>query len=463
MKSRIGLYLLVFFFSVFFLTGCTSNEDKNISNDLVQEGLELYEERYYKDAMDKFVEALDIYPANFDAYVGLTDVLLDKGFFEDVENLAKEASIRVSDEESATIYSMIGGRYYDVEKYEEAGEMYEKAVDIDRGYEKGRMGLAEVNIQLGNIGEARKALGSRGNSDEFLLLYAFLTLDDWSEGAKRIGDIEESSLRERMEEIYEVDDEEVLYKSTLLAREYINSGYPFLAIELLNNQNEDMQQYPDGQYFLGRAYLDYGNYEKAIEKLNNALILDLDEDDVYVSLARAYLFNNDIDNALNSYEAIISVESPDIVEEYVDVLMSNDMKNKAQTVLLNLLQEENLFDLNIMLADVYYELGEFNKMGEIVEALSTETDLSQSQTQELLRVKLLYNIENIENINEIDSLIDRYSVFDRYNPEIYFFRGKLYMHQDENIEAVEAFERAIELDLKGEITQEAEGLLATIN
>ena len=463
MKSRIGLYLLVFFFSVFFLTGCTSNEDKNISNDLVQEGLELYEERYYKDAMDKFVEALDIYPANFDAYVGLTDVLLDKGFFEDVENLAKEASIRVSDEESATIYSMIGGRYYDVEKYEEAGEMYEKAVDIDRGYEKGRMGLAEVNIQLGNIGEARKALGSRGNSDEFLLLYAFLTLDDWSEGAKKISNIEDSSLRERMEEIYEVDDEEVLYKSTLLAREYINSGYPFLAIELLTNQNEDMQQYPDGQYFLGRAYLDYGNYEKAIEKLNNALMLDLDEDDVYVSLARAYLFNNDIDNALNSYEAIISVESLDVVEEYADVLISNDMKNKAQTVLLNLLQEENLFDLNIMLADVYYELGEFNKMGEIVEALSTETDLSQSQTQELLRVKLLYNIENIENINEIDSLIDRYSVFDRYNPEIYFFRGKLYMHQDENIEAVEAFERAIELDLKGEITQEAERLLATIN
>ncbi len=463
MKSRVLLYVSVFLFSVFFLTGCTSDENKNISENLTQEGLELYEERYYKEAMDKFVEALEKYPSNFEAYAGLADILLDKGFFEEVEDLANEASVRVDNTQAAEIYSMIGEKYYEIERYEKSQKMFEKAVSADGNYEKGRVGLAGSHIWLGDIREASRALGNRGESDEFLLLYSFLTFDDWEEGVKKVSEISDDDLRGRMESIYEIDDEDVLYKNTSLAREYINAGYPFLAIELLSKQDGEIEQYPDGQYFLGRAYLDYGNYERAIEKLNAALMLDVDDDEVYINLARANLFNNNVERALNAYEAVVSGENLNFLEEYIDVLLENDMKNKAQTILIDLIAQEDSFGLNIMLGKVYYERSELDKMGEVLEKLEEETNLTQAETKELKRYKILYAVEDIDNEVELDGLIERYSVFDRYDPEVYLFRGKLLKHQEEILEAQEAFERAIELDLKGDVSKQAEKLLASMN
>jgi tetratricopeptide (TPR) repeat protein len=463
MKSRIPLYIFVFLFSLFFLTGCTSEENIAISEGLVEEGLELYEERYYTKALDKFVEALEKYPSNFQAYVGLTDVLLDKGWLDEAEDLANEASIRVNGSEAATIYSMVGGKYYGEGQYEKAKEMYEKAVNYDGEYEESRIGFAQPNIQLGEISAARKALGNKGESDEFLLLSSFLTLDDWEEGLKKVREIKDDELRKRLEEIHEIVDDDALYKNTSLAGEYINAGYPFLAIELLNKQSDDIEQYPDGQYFLGKAYLDYGDYESAIEKLNMAIMLDMDDDDLYVNLARAYAFGDDIEKALETYEIILSPSVADIVGEYVNVLLENDMTNRAERTLKSLLEDEDSFKLNILLMKVHYEQNELISMGEILEKLDEKTNLSQSETRDLTRYKLLHAVEDIENISEIEVLIERFSVFDRFNPELYLFTGKLLKHQEENEEAQEAFERAIELDLEGNITDEAKDLLASMD
>lgn len=459
MKSRILLYIFVFLFCLFFLTGCTSKENVVISENLVEEGLELYEERYYVDAVEKFVEALEKYPANYEAYVGLVDVFLEKGWFEEAEDLAEEALSRVNTGQAASIYSMVGEGYYNVNEYEKAKEMYEKAVKADGDNEEGRIGLAKTNIQLGDVNQARKALGSKGESDEFLLLASYLTLDDWEEGVKKARDIKDENLRKTLEEIYDIDDEDVLYKNTSLSKEYINAGLPFLAIELLNKQSEEIEQYPDAQYFLGKAYLDYGEYDKALEKLSSAISLEMDDDDLYLNLARAYLFSENIEKSVENYEVIL----PYFIEEYIGVLLDNDMEEKAEDVLKELLEEEDKFELNILLSSVFYQQDELEKMSEVLAKLEEETDLSQSETRDLVRYRLLYLVENIDDVDEVETLVERYSVFDRLNPELYLFKGKLFIHEDKNLEAQEALERAIELDLEGDVTSEATELLASMN
>lgn len=458
MKSKIPLYIAVFLFALFFLTGCTSPEKVTRSEEFVEKGQEAYENREYKKAVDKYIEALDIYPSNVDAYLGLMDIFVDKGFVEEAQELAEQAGMRLDDEEASRVYAMLGSLYYEQGNYEEAREAYENARDC----EEGRIGLARVNIQLRDIDEAKRALRGRGETAEFFLLNAYLTLDDWEKGEEILGDLDSSEMSDdlerrvsRLEEFYDIDDDDVLYKNVSLAGEYINGGYPYLAISFLREQ-DDIDQYPDGQYFLGKAYLNYGDYEKAIEKLNNAMLLDIDEDDLYLALARAYVLNDDVNSSLDFYDLIAS----DVLEEYIGVLVENEMFDKADSVLSKL---EESFLVNLMIAKVYYESEDLEKMSGMLDKLDEETNLTQHETEQLKRFKLLYEIENIEDENEVEGMIDRYSVFDRYNPEVYLFKGKLSIHREDIPEAKEHLERAIELDLQGDVAQEASELLASID
>ncbi len=471
MKSKISLYILVFLFCLIFLTGCTSKENISISEGLVKEGQELYQEKAYREAVDKFAEALEKYPSNFDAYVGLLQILLDKGFLDEASDLVQEASVRLNKSDFAKVASMVGDKYYEMGEYDSAKEMYKKGSN----YDEGKIGLAKVYIQDGEISKAKKALKGDSENVEFLILSAYLTLDDWKEGSSTINevslnDIEDEKIKEqvsRLREIYTIDDEDALYKNTSLAGEYINADLAPLAIKLLNDQGDELEDYSDGQFFLGKAYLDSGDYDKAIDKLNNAILLDIDDAEVYVNLARAYLLKNDTEKALDSYKAAIATVKEEnaelITQEYIDVLIENNMMNAAKSLLTDLIEENESFWMNIMLSSVYYKQKDLARMGEILNKLDEQANLTQSETRELTKQRLLYLMEDIKDVDEIEKLIERYSVFDRYNPEIPLFEGKLFKYQGENEKAKQALERAIDLDLQGEIADEATKLLATID
>lgn len=471
MKSKISLYIVVFLFCLIFLTGCTSKENISISEGLVKEGEELYQERQYREAVDKFAEALEKYPSNFDAYVGLLQILLDKGFLEEANELVQEASARLNKSDFAKVASMVGDKYYEIGEYENAKEMYKKASN----YGEGKIGLAKVYIQDGETSKAKKALKGESENVKFLILSAYLTLDDWKEGSSIINrvslnDIEDEKTKEqvsRLREIYTIEDEDALYKNTSLAGEYINAGLAPLAIKFLNDQGDKLEDYSDGQFFLGKAYLDSGNYDKAIEKLNNAILLDIDDAEVYVNLGRAYLLNNNTEKALDSYKAAVATAQEEnaelITQEYIDVLIENNMMNAAKSFLTDLIEANDSFWMNIMLASVYYKQKDLPRMGEILNKLDEQANLTQSEIRELTKQRIFYLMEDIKDLEEIEKLIERYSVFDRYNPEIFLLEGKLFKHQGENEKAKQALERAIDLDLQGDIADEAKKLLATVN
>jgi len=475
MKTKIPLYLAVLLFSIFFLTGCTSKESITISDGMVKEAEGYYENREYKKAIEKFSEALETYPANVDAYKGLNNIFLDKGYLDEAEKLANEASLRVSKENAAEIYTLVGDGYYEVKDIDNAKEMYQSALEKEKSFEKAQVGLAGVYIQKGEVDKAVKTLKGGKKDAEYALLYSYLTLDDWEKGLEAIGrvdlnDVKDEGLKQKvtdLREVYAIDDEDALYKNTSLAGEYINSGYPFLAVKLLTSYSDEIQDYADAQYFLGKAYLDYGDYEKAIERLNKAVLLDMDDVNVYVNLARAYLASKNVEKSLDAYKTALSVveteEKEQVVKEYVAVLVENNMINAARTLVVDLLKEKASFAMNIILADIYYKQEALKNMGEILDQLEGETNLNQSETRGLVRYRLLYIMKDIRDVDEAESLIERFSTFDRYNPEVFLFRGKLFRYQEDNLKAREALERAIELDLEGEIAEEAIKLLATIN
>jgi tetratricopeptide (TPR) repeat protein len=63
------------------------------------------------------------------------------------------------------------------------------------------------------------------------------------------------------------DDE--LFNAAKLGKEYVDRGYPYLAIALLEPKLSKMEEYADGLYILGKAYYENGDYRKSIDVLQD--------------------------------------------------------------------------------------------------------------------------------------------------------------------------------------------------
>ena len=259
-------------------------------------------------------------------------------------------------------------------------------------------------------------------------------------------------------------DEDTLYNSAKLARVYVNNGYPTLAILLLNPQLEDLSQYVDGLFFLGKAYLDSGNYEKAVEILSQSVSLIGYESQKYWMLGRAYYYENDLVNAQIYYDRAIGYAGDELdsslVMEYLDILIRSNQTTKSQEVFASIVEDIDEDWLYLIGVDLYYNADNDAKVNYYLGKLS-EKNLQDEDMKEYLFWSIRQSMDDgeTENISEsFDSLL----TLDRFNPNYYWLKGLEEKNNGDTQSAKNSFEKALEYDLDGDVSVEVEKLLAQV-
>ena len=96
---------------------------------------------------------------------------------------------------------------------------------------------------------------------------------------------------------------------------------------------EEITEYVEGMYYIGLAYLQANQYDKAIEYFDKASSLGGMEMQIFWGKARANYSNNDLEGAINNYTKAIEFGGKDapeeLVREYVDILLANKQNLKA--------------------------------------------------------------------------------------------------------------------------------------
>lgn len=440
---------------------------------LMTEGDKLYAEHKYSAALKKYVKASDNNSSGAEAYRGMITVLVDKNLFEQADKIMETADAKVKDRSKyAQLRLIMANRYYALKMYEEAQQQYEEGYKADTDNSEIKTKLLSTNLIQGNTKDLSRYLISEENDKYFSqnqTLTAYMELAN----SERLGDVikqYDSRLKFSDESIDaiknggDIDSEDELYYATILGREYIEAGYPALTVIVLEPYKDEMNEYSDGLYLLGRSYYETKQYTSARECLLSAAILGNNLPKIYLLIARSYWEEENVDLMTQFYERAIDVSVDnrkiDIMREYAEVLLAGAFYNKCEMVLNDVAQYTDAEWLTLLYVQLYYKTEQYDKMNDIIGEITDVDKLSLAQK----RIYYEYYIQYALKIGEEDlakRLLESFLSFDKYNPKVHFLYGKYWLTQaDEQEHASISFETAIELDTKGLVSTDALKLLA---
>ncbi len=467
------IFALILIGSSLFLSGCTLvQEDLTSYASLVREGDQMYEQREYAKALKSYSEAADLAPSQSDAFFGIVKILVDKGQLGEASEIIEQSAGKISSQDKAKLHETLGQAYLKINDLVNAEKQYLSANNTDKNNSSVKVGLAQVYIKSGKLDKAGSYLDIGQGEDDYskaAIIKAFLKLDNIGAAKSEISNLDSSSVSEEMNEIFESflsalnkAGSDKLYNGALLAREYINAGYPYLAIKILDPHKEEMSEYADGLYFLGRAYYDYGQYGSAIKTLQEATSFGFYTGEIYTLLAKAHYINDMHNEAFEYFDRALTFaqveEKEKILKEYVEMLIAQEQYTRVLTLLSD---EDSSYWVSIKNAQVYYAQRNYEKMRFHIEEID-ESKLTDEEKKEYLKWLITYEIEN-DSGDEARENLTLLRSLDMYNPNYYFLLGRLELSQNNQEDGKAALERAIEYDLNGVVTQEAKRVLARID
>lgn len=481
MKNKLNKvipFVLVFLVLVglsawYFFSRRVTEEQRNTYEIKVGEAQTSYEAKDYSVSINQYYEATEIIPSNLGAYEGIISILLLKNRPADALNIVESSATSLSATDRSKLYTAVGNYYYENKDFTKAKELYQKGIGLGVENMNADLMLGKALLNTGKINDAEKEFKLTGYSEkeqiEANLLSSYIySLTDIAKAKETISSVTPSdelvAYYDEFEEVLNSLDEDTKYNSAKLARIFLNNGYPYLAVSILEPIEADISEYLDGLYFLGIAYLESSQYQKAIDTFDKALILGGMESEISWGKARAYLLMNDLDSAIKNYSNSLNYAgkniSKDLAEEYLSVLLENKQYLKAAesvTTLLTASQEPYIYFLGIK---SNYESNESAKISYYLEQLDS-LELTNEDEKEYLYWRIKMNLKN-EEYGNVDNLLAKLLEMDKYNPKYYLLLGKYNITKANSEGAKQALEKSIEYDLNNVVTEESTKLLSNI-
>jgi predicted TPR repeat methyltransferase len=224
-------------------------------------------------------------------------------------------------EPNAAFYNSQGNVFRRLNRLESAIKSYQKAIELKPDYTGAYNNLGLMHYQQKDFTLAKdaysKALELSPNFVNALLNSAIL--------CAHLGELEES--REKLERAFELDahNPKILGQ---LAQVYLSLNEPKKALIFFDEKLKTMPEDANTYYDIGLCLLKIEEYSDAIKSLEMALALQSPADDLYHHLATAYLYENDVEKALNYYFRQLEIKP--LMESYynIGVLLMNKNRSK---------------------------------------------------------------------------------------------------------------------------------------
>jgi len=449
---------------------------ENASYDAkIKEAVTMYNSKEYSTAMTYYYDAADMIPSRAEAFKGILTILAEKGRPDDALSILEKSAQKINAQDQATLYALVGNAYYEISNYDKALETFKKGQGVGVNDQNLELMIGKVYLKKGNLDNAvkqcQKDLFTDDNLSESKLLLSYIQSTSDTEAAKStLGSVSPTekwtAYYDEFAAVLASLNTDTKFNATKLSRIYVNNGYPALAVAILQPLETEMTEYLEGMYYLGRAYLETKEYDKALTELDKAITLGGLEDSILWAKARAYIGKSDLNNAIINYGKAIGYQGKEpnanLVKEYMDILLANNFTLKADELLQSILKGSKAPYLYIYGIKINYVLNNIEKINYYITQLDALT-LEDSDKREYLYYKAKALLDQNGDITQINLVLDSLLNIDRYNAKYYFLLGRLQFEQGQASEASDSLKKATEYDLNYEITDEATRLLSSVD
>ncbi|MBU0975828.1 MAG: tetratricopeptide repeat protein [Patescibacteria group bacterium] len=449
-------------------------DDGPFAQGYIDKAEEFLEGRYYSKALEQYKMAIDADPSNTDAYVGAAEIYEIKGQYEPAIELLDGIERKVTRPDE--IYYIRGKILFDAGDYTAAVKSFKDGYENNSKNWQNVLALVRTNAYMQNKEEdSIDVLKELSNDDSEGWRNYYLTLFSYPDSGEMMSYLNESSSNESAElksmkdslmkvvQKVQSDSEDVLQNNTLVAYEYLNADLYQPAIPLLELVIAENDEYYASYLYLGVCYQKLGNIDKALENYEKATTVDAKQLQPWVFLAQAYTEKNDQKNADEAYQEALTLDKTNesVRLDYARALVDFGLYSQAAR------EYGELIDLNTNKSmDYKIELSELNSgsLNDFETALKLAKEVVEDwegfQTSEdEFQVRALdalgWAFKQNEQKDEATKYLKRALEADPYQADIYLHLGVIYAEIENFVDAQEYLERAIDLDLVGEISAKA--------
>lgn len=251
--------IYVFLFFILNITISMWSENINNAKIFLDNGVTLFNQEKYYEAIDSFRNAIEINPYYGDAYKYLAEVYYSLGDFNiSLENSLTALKYANNDADAMLI---LANSYRELGNYDTAEKYYKKIVDMSPSYVEVYRNLSELYLKMNKLTLALSMLNKadRINSNYWRNYISF--------GNYYLKNGNNIKAEEYYKKAFNLNPKERLVYVTL-ADFFRTTGNFQDAISLLEDGEKIFENFYSGIVILADCYLNTGNYKKAIEKYN---------------------------------------------------------------------------------------------------------------------------------------------------------------------------------------------------
>ena len=448
-------------FLILILTGCANTTNQT---DFFEVGRSHLASKEYTKALDAFTQGQLIDPNKEEYYLAIADIHYKKGNTNDA---IEQLKIGHNNTNSLNIAIAIADMYKSEGNLEEALRWYETTLIEDSNNLqaiRGKIKILSVNNQIDELKTYLNTLNVEILDSEILLMLAIFNIGDIDEANRMIlksntvDDNNQEFAKELRLALTSYEQMESVHNLSQIVYILLNYGWYEMAQIPVSRIIEMNQFYETGFIYQGLINMDSKKYDVALENLNKVLTINPSNIDAKIYSAQVNYYLDKGPNAKSILDEIVNSES---------VKFSTPQYKTIQEILL----DNSEYDLVNLLYTKYEDKGEilvdtlvaylehlvrqenYNQSVAIIEEIaSSEYVLTDTEDAKVKALKA-YSIYNLNSKQEGIDLITQAESIDNSIAMIHYYKGMILKDNGEIAKSTSAFNRAIELDFKGDITE----------